>query len=160
MAKKKFERSCSVCGKKYEYCPNCSDFDHLPRWMDAYCSETCKDLYNITAGFINKWLEPEVEAARLTKVDLSYMDKLPAWMKTAIKEIQKVDTQNASAINEALEDKKEVENKVEEKEEVEKKEEVKPQQNKQQNAKVERKPDNKAYAKVEHKKIIPNGQHK
>ena len=95
MAKEgRFDRFCTVCGKHYEYCPTCSRFSHMERWHDAYCSANCKDLYNVTAGFINHWQEPEVEAARLQKLDLSYKDKVPAWMQAAIRDIQRVELNN------------------------------------------------------------------
>ncbi len=91
MAKeKRFDKYCTVCGKYYEYCPTCSRFAHMERWHDAYCSANCKELYNVTAGFLNNWQEPEVEAERLKKLDLSYKDKLPAWMQVAIREIQRI----------------------------------------------------------------------
>ena len=103
MAKqKRWDRVCTICGKEYEYCPTCSKFNHMERWHDAYCSFTCKELYNVCAGYVNGWLAPEVEAARLAKLDLSYIDKLPQWMKDAIKAMQSIDTTNAAAINEAL----------------------------------------------------------
>lgn len=100
----KYLRKCSVCGKEYHYCSRgCSKYAHLPKYMDAYCSLDCKELYNITAGFINNWQTPEVEAARLSKIN--YKDKfknLPRWMQDAIKQIEQVDTSNADAINAAL----------------------------------------------------------
>jgi len=74
----------------------------MERWHDAYCSKNCKDLYNVLAGFLNNWLSPEVEAARLSELDLSYQDKLQPWMQDAIKQLQKVDTSSAKAINAAL----------------------------------------------------------
>lgn len=88
MAKSKFDRTCSVCGTHYEYCGVCSQYQHLPRWMDAYCSENCKDLYNITAGWINGWLDKEVELARLNKSDLSKKDQFPKWMRDTIKQMK------------------------------------------------------------------------
>lgn len=106
MAKKKFERSCSVCSSTYQYCPNCSDFDRLPRWMDAYCSERCKEIYNIVAGYLNHWLEPEVEAARLSELELDeeYIGKLSDMTKDAIAQLQQINTANAMAIISALKD--------------------------------------------------------
>ena len=101
-SKTRFDKICTVCGKHYEYCHTCSRFSHMERWHDAYCSYNCKELYNITAGFINGWQTPEVEAARLAKLDLSYKDKLPQWMQDTIKDIKKVDTSAAEAINDAL----------------------------------------------------------
>jgi len=99
------ERSCSICNKKYHYCNRgCKDYSHLPRWMDAYCSETCKEVYNICAGFVNNWLEPEVEAARLAELHLDdeYINKLSDDMKSIIRKIQKIDTKNSAAIMQVL----------------------------------------------------------
>ena len=88
MAKnKRFEKVCTICRKNYQFCSQCSDFDHLPRWMDAYCSENCKDLYNIAAGWINNWLDKDVELARLEKIDLSRKEYYPDWLKNVIDEM-------------------------------------------------------------------------
>lgn len=106
MAKKKFERQCTICSSTYQYCPNCSDFDRLPRWMDAYCSERCKEIYNIVAGYLNHWLEPEVEAARLSELELDdeYIGKLSDTMKDAIVQLRQINTTNAKAIMSVLKD--------------------------------------------------------
>ena len=76
----------------------------MERWHDAYCCANCKDLYNVTAGFINHWHEPEVEATRLQKLDLSYKNKLPAWMQAEIKDIQsvKLNSFNETVIEKAV----------------------------------------------------------
>lgn len=104
MAKNNYKRICTICGREYEYCTRgCKKFSNMEPWHDAYDVKNCKELYNVTAGYINHWLEPEVEAARLQKLDLSYKDMLPKWMQDAIKELQGIDTTNANAINQALE---------------------------------------------------------
>lgn len=113
--RKRFEKICTCCNKVYEYCSTCSDFDHMERWHDAYCSKNCKELYNVLAGFLNNWLPPEVEAARLSELDLSYKNKLQPWMKDAIAQLQKVDTSAAKAINAALKEDVNAEEKQEEK---------------------------------------------
>ena len=38
---KKANRTCTLCGTKYYYCPECSDFVDKPRWMGAFCSDRC-----------------------------------------------------------------------------------------------------------------------
>lgn len=85
--KNRAERICSVCKAKYLYC-NCQEYQHMERWHDAYCTENCKNLYNITAGWINGWLDKEVELSRLSKSDLSRIDQFPQWMQDTIKEMQ------------------------------------------------------------------------
>ena len=117
----KFKRICTICGREYEYCTRgCNKFSHMEPWHDAYDVENCKDLYNVTAGYINHWLDPDIEVARLQKLDLSYKDKLPKWMQDAINEMQKKEVHNAAAINQALDEKKEEAVEVEKIEKVEK----------------------------------------
>ena len=50
----KDNKTCILCGKKYSYCSRCSEFDHLPRWMECYCSENCKNIFNILSGYTMK----------------------------------------------------------------------------------------------------------
>ena len=46
-------RMCCVCHKEYPFCL-CNPEDRLkPTWHFAYCSENCKDIYNITSSFEN-----------------------------------------------------------------------------------------------------------
>ena len=87
MGKTRADRYCTVCGDHYLYC-RCQEYSHMEPWHDAYDTENCKNLYNITAGWINGWLDKEVEIARLNKCDLSKMDKFPQWMQDTIKEMQ------------------------------------------------------------------------
>lgn len=96
--------------------------------MDAYCSERCKEIYNICAGFVNHWLDPEVEAARLANLELddNYIKKLAPEYQNIIKEIQRIDTKNSVAIMQALADS--AEDKKEEKVEENKNESEKPTQ--------------------------------
>ena len=80
MAKTRADRYCTVCGDHYLYC-RCQEYD-------AYCSANCKDLYNITAGYLNEWLDKEVEIARLESADISKIDQFPQWMQDTIKEMK------------------------------------------------------------------------
>lgn len=115
MPKKRFDKICSICKKEYKYCSQCSDFDHLPRWMDAYCSQNCKDLYNIAAGWLNGWKDKDTEISRLENIDLSRIDNYPQWLKDAIrdmnlyKESKEVDNNLESSNVDVTEDKKVVE---------------------------------------------------
>ena len=115
---RKFKRICTICHKEYEYCPTCSKYSHLPRWMDAYCSENCKDLYNITAGWINGWLDKDVEIARLSKMDLTNKKQFPKWMQDVIGEMENYKPEiPAETIEKVINIEKENTKKVEEKEE-------------------------------------------
>ena len=43
----RYDRSCILCGKVYEYCNSCSAFQDKPVWMFSYCSEDCKDITSL-----------------------------------------------------------------------------------------------------------------
>ena len=43
---KKNNKKCILCGKTYTYCSRCEEFDHLPRWMEIYCSDNCITIFN------------------------------------------------------------------------------------------------------------------
>ena len=47
----KFDRTCVVCGKHYEYCTNCDRFLNYPAYMAMYCSQECVDLFNVLSSF-------------------------------------------------------------------------------------------------------------
>lgn len=40
------ERKCILCGTEYKYCPKCSAYDGLPRWMISFDKEECRDIFD------------------------------------------------------------------------------------------------------------------
>ena len=48
----RYDRSCILCGKVYEYCNSCSAFQDKPVWMFSYCSEDCKDITSLLTDYI------------------------------------------------------------------------------------------------------------
>ena len=61
-------RTCCVCHKEYSFCPVCNPEDRFkPTWHFAYCSENCKDIYNITSSFENGRLSDIDAKAKLEK---------------------------------------------------------------------------------------------
>ena len=61
----RYDRSCILCGKVYEYCNSCSAFQDKPVWMFSYCSEDCKDITSLLTDFIyNKISKEEVKQAK------------------------------------------------------------------------------------------------
>ena len=47
----KFDRTCVICGKHYEYCTNCDRFLNYPAYMAMYCSKECVDLFDVLSSF-------------------------------------------------------------------------------------------------------------
>lgn len=46
-------RKCICCEREYEYCPNCAK-SKQPAWKVTFCSEACKDLFNIVSAYNTK----------------------------------------------------------------------------------------------------------
>ena len=84
----KNNKKCILCGKVYSYCNSCSEFDHLPRWMECYCSENCKEIFNALSAY-NMKTRP--------------VDSIIATLKASNLEIEKYHEANQRYIKEILE---------------------------------------------------------
>ena len=67
---KKNNKKCILCGKTYTYCSRCEEFDHLPRWMEIYCSDNCRTIFNTLIEYNAKNITAK-EAAEKILVALS-----------------------------------------------------------------------------------------
>ena len=87
-------RMCCVCHKEYSFCPVCNSEDRLkPTWHFAYCSENCKDIYNITSSFENGRLSDIDAKAKLEKLDLNEKDNFGESYQNSIASIMKAKAQ-------------------------------------------------------------------
>ena len=83
----RYDRSCILCGKVYEYCNSCSAFQDKPVWMFSYCSEDCKDITSLLTDFIyNKVSKEEVKQGIEDKDTSRHMEYKGSYGK-AYKEI-------------------------------------------------------------------------
>ena len=86
-------RMCCVCHKEYPFCL-CNPEDRLkPAWHFAYCSENCKDIYNITSSFENGRLSDIDAKAKLEKLDLNEKDNFGESYQKSIASIMKAKAQ-------------------------------------------------------------------
>lgn len=87
-------RMCCVCHEEYSFCPVCNPEDRLkPTWHFAYCSENCKDIYNITSSFEDGRMTDIEAKAKLEKLDLSKKEYLGESYQNSIASIMKAKTQ-------------------------------------------------------------------
>lgn len=97
-------RMCCVCHKEYSFCPVCDPEDRLkPTWHFAYCSENCKDIYNITSFFENGRLSDIDAKAKLEKLDLSKKDNFGESYQKSIDSIMKAKQQVVTKENKKTE---------------------------------------------------------
>lgn len=96
-------RMCCVCHKEYPFCL-CNPEDRLkPTWHFAYCSENCKDIYNITSSFENGRLSDIDAKAKLEKLDLSKKDNFGESYQKSIDSIMKAKPQVVTKDNKKTE---------------------------------------------------------
>lgn len=82
-------RVCCVCHSEYKFCPRCSAADkNKPTWYFSFCSENCKNIYNVTSRFENGILSGEDAAKELTGINLSNIDKFGDSYKKSIDKIK------------------------------------------------------------------------
>ena len=86
-------RMCCVCHKEYPFCL-CNPEDRLkPAWHFAYCSENCKDIYNITSAFEDGRITDTEAKEKLEKLDLSRKEYFGESYKNPIASIMKTKAQ-------------------------------------------------------------------
>lgn len=66
----KNEKTCAICGKKYEYCNNCPKYSSLPRWKFLFHDENCKLIYDAVNDYKAKVISADAAKAKLSKLNL------------------------------------------------------------------------------------------
>ena len=83
----KFDRTCVVCGKHYEYCTNCDRFLNYPTFMTMYCSKECVNLFDILSRFEAGQTSKEDAQKVLQGMDQNKMKMLKNSMANTYKKI-------------------------------------------------------------------------
>lgn len=83
----KNNHKCIVCGKEYRYCPNCLEYDKLPRWMSLFCGDNCHDVFQVACDFENGLLTKETAKEKLNKLDITERKKYRNSLKNSIDKI-------------------------------------------------------------------------
>jgi len=83
----KFDRTCVVCGKHYEYCTNCDRFLNYPTFMTMYCSKECVDLFDVLSSFEAGQTSKEDAQKVLQGMDQNKMKMLKNSMANSYKKI-------------------------------------------------------------------------
>ena len=83
----KFDRTCVICGKHYEYCTNCDRFLNYPAYMAMYCSQECVDLVNLLSSFEAGQTSKEDAKKVLQGMDQSKMKMLKNSIANSYKKI-------------------------------------------------------------------------
>lgn len=91
MAKKM--RKCAVCGKNYPFCPRCGEDKDKPMWYFTFCSENCKDIYDVTSKFEDGQISGKDAKTKLDKLDLSNFEDFGNSYKISVAKINETKTE-------------------------------------------------------------------
>lgn len=104
MATKRYRRTCTVCGKEYEFCPDCREYALQPSWKNIYHDENCREIAHILTA-VGRTITAEEAKEKIAKCDLTNKDNFnEVWRKPLFELL---------GINEKVEEPK-VEEKIEE----------------------------------------------
>ena len=80
-------RTCHSCSSKYYYCPSCQDDNRDPRIYIMWCSERCKNIFNILTDETLKKINTSECKEQLTKMGVTSGDGFRDGVKTHISRI-------------------------------------------------------------------------
>lgn len=83
----KLNRTCGICRKKYSYCPSCAADEKKPTWMAIFCSENCRELYNVITNYKSNIISKEDAFIKVNSLDLHCTNELPENFKLLLDEI-------------------------------------------------------------------------
>lgn len=86
----RLNRTCVVCGTRYEYCSSCNKDRNKPTWMSSFHDENCKKIYEACAGFNSNRLTSQEAKEILDTCDLADKERFTTSTKRLIDEIYKV----------------------------------------------------------------------
>ena len=81
MATKRYRRICTVCGKEYEFCPDCREYALQPSWKNIYHDENCREIAHILTA-TGRTITVEEAKEKIAKCDLTNKDNFnEVWRK-------------------------------------------------------------------------------
>lgn len=83
-------RKCKVCGKEYDFCPQCR-LRVEPEWLDRYDKQECLELDGIFSGYICGFKDAKNTYEKLLPYNLENKNLEPKFENTYKEIIQKIE---------------------------------------------------------------------
>ena len=79
-------RTCIVCGRQYEFCPNCKNQAHAnEQWRSIYCSDNCRQIFHVCSDYQANKITKQQAGVQLAKLNLP--SKMSDGIKKNVQEI-------------------------------------------------------------------------
>lgn len=89
MANKRYERHCLCCGRVYEYCSHCNDFDPTESWKYLYHDKNCMAIANIWYAYRGNEISKEEAKEQMSQYKPN-IDEVLKYTSIAAKEIRDI----------------------------------------------------------------------
>lgn len=106
---KDLNKECVICGTKYSYCNRCGYDTNKPTWMNLFCCQECKDIYEACAGNIAGNYSDEETKVLLDMCDVKKVTEKPVLIKNVIKKLYKEEEKISEAKEDIVVEEKKVE---------------------------------------------------
>lgn len=88
MGSNKMNRTCCICGQPYHFCPVCNSEDAgKPTWYFVFCSENCKNIYNVCTDWRDGNISKEKASEKIAKLNIDGLENFADATKYQIKEL-------------------------------------------------------------------------
>lgn len=67
-------RTCVVCHSKYSFCPKCRVDEDKPTWYFIFCTEHCKDIYEVLSSYENGYIDAKTADKQLKDLNISQIN--------------------------------------------------------------------------------------
>ena len=81
------KRICSTCGKTYNYCAHCGEYNPREPWRYLWCSEWCMDLFHVCSEYNQGNIDAQEAKSRLRNLDISSNKSLHPKLAETIRRI-------------------------------------------------------------------------
>lgn len=69
---RKNNKECTICHKKYLYCPTCDEFAREPFWKNMFCSQECVNAYEIFNKYVSGVIDKGQAKIALEKIEIDF----------------------------------------------------------------------------------------
>lgn len=90
------QRTCLVCGTKYEYCPHCGKHNPKETWRFLFCSENCNKVDNVIASFRSKEISADEAKNKLSALGVSKTSTVTNYIRSFLEQIFDNSTQTVT----------------------------------------------------------------
>lgn len=87
--------TCSICGKKYHVCADCSTTTSYTPWRKIACSTDCYKIFMAIQAYTNGYATKAETRDKICTCDLSRLDTFQDNIQNIIRELQKEDTKES-----------------------------------------------------------------